>query len=260
MRKYFFFDYDGTLAIPRTYTIPESTQKALQELQDQGHFIALATGRLQCNALDYINSMGIQNIVADGGFSVTINGKLIWMEPLELSSVKECLRRLELAGIPWAVTVRNELARYSPDPRFAEIAGDYYVPTKIDESLDVDSLECVYKAYVPCKQGKEQDELIESGILDGVPWARYNSDNIFIEPLDKARGIRRMMEELGASDKLSDVVVFGDGKNDLSMFSAEWTSIAMGNAIPELKACADYVTADCDKGGIYDACKHFGWL
>ena len=32
-----------------------------------------------------------------------------------------------------------------------------------------------------------------------------------------------------------DVVVFGDEKNDLSMFRDEWTSIAMGNAIDELK-------------------------
>ncbi len=39
-----------------------------------------------------------------------------------------------------------------------------------------------------------------------------------------------------------DVVVFGDEKNDLSMFRDEWTSIAMGNAIDELKEKATYVT------------------
>ena len=49
-KKYFFFDYDGTLAVPRTRSIPRSTLETLDELRARGHFIALATGRLQVNA------------------------------------------------------------------------------------------------------------------------------------------------------------------------------------------------------------------
>lgn len=49
-KKYFFFDYDGTLAVPRTRSIPRSALETLDELRAQGHFIALATGRLQVNA------------------------------------------------------------------------------------------------------------------------------------------------------------------------------------------------------------------
>ena len=44
------------------------------------------------------------------------------------------------------------------------------------------------------------------------------------------------------------------------MFCDEWTSIAMGNAIDELKQKADYVTTDVTEDGIYHACKHFGWI
>lgn len=113
-KKYFFFDYDGTLAVPRTRSIPQSTLEALDELRAQGHFIALATGRLQVNAVDYIDSAGITNIVADGGYSVTLNGELKWMEGLPLAPVKKCLHILEDQGIPWAVSTTNELVRYSP--------------------------------------------------------------------------------------------------------------------------------------------------
>ena len=56
-RKYFFFDYDGTLAVPRTREIPSSTQETIRRLRENGHFIALATGRLQINAVDFISSM-----------------------------------------------------------------------------------------------------------------------------------------------------------------------------------------------------------
>lgn len=54
---------------------------------------------------------------------------------------------------------------------------------------------------------------------------------------DKAAGIRKMVRMLGGD--LRDVVVFGDGKNDLSMFSKEWTCVAMENAVCALKEKAD---------------------
>ena len=56
-----------------------------------------------------------------------------------------------------------------------------------------------------------------------------------------------------------DAVVFGDGLNDISMFRKPFFSIAMGNGRDELKARADYVTGDNDKGGILEACKKFGF-
>ncbi|MBF1057658.1 MAG: HAD hydrolase family protein, partial [Peptostreptococcus sp.] len=55
-------------------------------------------------------------------------------------------------------------------------------------------------------------------------------------------------------------VVFGDNTNDIKMFRPEWTSIAMGNAVEELKKIADFVTKDADDGGIEHACRHFGWI
>ena len=52
--------------------------------------------------------------------------------------------------------------------------------------------------------------------------------------------------------------MFGDSENDLSMFVDGWTKVAMGNAIDELKARADYVTNDVENDGIYNACKALG--
>lgn len=67
-----------------------------------------------------------------------------------------------------------------------------------------------------------------------------------------------MMDTLHAP--YQDVVVFGDGKNDLKMFRPEWTSIAMGNGIEALKRKATFVTKRSDEDGIEYACKHFGWI
>ena len=62
-----------------------------------------------------------------------------------------------------------------------------------------------------------------------------------------------------AMSRLS-ILLNGDHRNDLSMFTGEWTGIAMGNAVEELKAKADYVTSDIEDDGIWNACVRFGWI
>ena len=55
----------------------------------------------------------------------------------------------------------------------------------------------------------------------------------------------------------SQTMSFGDQLNDLSMIEAAGTGVAMGNAAPELKAAADYVTADCNADGVALAVEKF---
>ena len=86
----------------------------------------------------------------------------------------------------------------------------------------------------------------------------FLDEYIFVEPADKAHGIRRILDHFGAD--YSNAIVFGDGINDLSMFVDDWTKVAMGNACAELKAKADLVTTDVDKDGIWNACVDLGLI
>jgi hydroxymethylpyrimidine pyrophosphatase-like HAD family hydrolase len=124
--------------------------------------------------------------------------------------------------------------------------------TQVVEGLDPNNYDKIYKAYVACYEPTEHT--LES--LKSVPWGRFLKEYIFVEPSDKAYGIRRIMDHYGAD--YSDVVVFGDAANDLSMFIDGWTKVAMGNAIDALKERADYITTDVDKDGIYNACVALG--
>ena len=51
-----------------------------------------------------------------------------------------------------------------------------------------------------------------------------------------------------------------DGENDVDMFSAVGTAIAMGNACRSAKEAAHYITDKVDEDGIWNALKHFGVL
>ena len=95
-------------------------------------------------------------------------------------------------------------------------------------------------------------ELKQLGIM------HYNNQFLIIEPDDKYKGILKAVEFMQGNP--DDVIVFGDGINDVKMFQQAPFSIAMGNAVEEVKALASYITADSDDDGVYLACKHFNWI
>ena len=55
-------------------------------------------------------------------------------------------------------------------------------------------------------------------------------------------------------------MAFGDGGNDVDMFGAVGTSVAMGNGGAEAKAAATYVTDHIDADGFWNACVRLGLL
>ena len=107
-RKYFFFDIDGTLATGLTTIMPESAKRCIARLRENGHFTALATGRLQASAAHVAARYGFTHCVADGGYSLTLDGKSIEMRSLPAADCISLIDRLVRQDIPWAVSVGNE--------------------------------------------------------------------------------------------------------------------------------------------------------
>lgn len=253
-KKFVFFDIDGTLAVgtPGRQYVPDSAREALRRLEAAGHFIAIATGRAQAMAVDYMHELGFHNMVSDGGFGVTVNDELLGVTPLDrdlcIALVDECREK----GFAWGIQVDNSTTRLVPDQRFYELTHDIYMNTRVEPGLDPRNYDQIYKVYVACLEPHEQ----ELKTLNKLPWCRFHKEYLFVEPADKSYGIKKIVDMMGGS--YADVVVFGDGKNDLTMFVPEWTSVAMGNAAPELKERATYVTADAADDGILKACEHLG--
>lgn len=244
---YLFFDYDGTLRSRELDAVPDSALRALAKLKENGHFIALATGRLQSDALEMARKLGIDSLVGDGGNSVTVEGRLVSLEGLDLDAARKLTHELDEMGWPWAVNHENARTCLTRDDRYAnELSHTYYVPQVIAD-LDIDSIDPIFKIFIPCKPGQERQL-----DLSELTWARYSDELLYIEPTDKARGIKKMMKLLDAP--LDQVIVFGDGTNDIDMFIPEWTSVAMGNAVDELKERADLVTTDVNDDGVWNAC------
>ena len=260
-RKYFFFDIDDTLLVHGQNWdgdyVPDSTKEALRLLEANGHFTAIATGRSYCMAKKYMEDLGFKNMVHDGGNGITIDGKMLGIEPLDYEKSLAFLDECEEKGLPWAFTPDDSMIRLSGDENFQGKSVDRYMKTEVIPGLDPHDKEKYpkfHKLFVACTA--EEEKILTT--LKDLPSIRYIPTYLFIEPMNKAKGIYRVLDYFGADP--CDVVVFGDNYNDLSMFMPEWTSVAMGNGVPELKARASYVTSNADADGIYNACRHFGWI
>lgn len=253
-RRYLFFDIDGTLIVAgyENSYIPDSCREAIDKLKNAGHFLALSTGRSEAMARDYMRQLGIDNMVSDGGYGLTYEGKLLEIRPLPRDRMIALIRECQQKNIPWGIQPDNSKTRLCPDGSFYEATHDIYMECKVVPGLDPEQFPEIYKAYLACSA--EQQKSIEA--MDGLPFCRSKDEYIFVEPTAKAEGIMRMMDFLKAP--YEDAVVFGDSLNDLSMFTGPWIKVAMGNAVQELKDKADFITKDVTDDGIYYACEKLG--
>ncbi|MEF2571516.1 MAG: peptidylprolyl isomerase, partial [Streptococcus salivarius] len=74
--------------------------------------------------------------------------------------------------------------------------------------------------------------------------------------ISKASGVEHVLEHENL--KPVNAMMFGDGPNDMEIFDYVGLKIAMGNAAPELKEKADYVTGTVEEDGIFNALEELG--
>lgn len=255
-RKYFFFDIDGTLTDNTTRCVVPSALKALRKLEEAGHFVAIATGRAHYKARDFMEEIGLHNMVCGGGASLVINDQLCYHNPLDLEKAKDIIKEVDALGYGILLMLDDSIDVYMKNDRFREQVGERKEPTKyiLDPTLDFDKLQEVYKIYVSISQAEEY-RLTKKDTLGNL---RFVKDYLMFQYDEKKQGILDMMKEIQGD--IADVIVFGDDKNDLVMFDQCWTSVAMGNACEELKEKADYIAKANVEDGIYHMCEQQGWF
>ncbi len=258
-KKFIFFDIDGTLTNhnPGGIVLP-STLDTLQKLKDNGYFVAIATGRNYSMAKDMMAEANINNAVCCGGNGLVINNEVRYIKPMDKDKALTIINECKEKNILFAINIDDSLNVYTHTPKLLETDNDLqnFAIVNIIDHDHYEEFDEIHKIHIQLNAGEENK--LSSLKKVGLHYARYHPIAIVVEPDDKYQGIKDMVSELGGS--MDDVVVFGDGHNDLSMMKQAKIGIAMGNAIDELKEIATFVTKDCDKDGIQYACQYFGWI
>ena len=96
--------------------------------------------------------------------------------------------------------------------------------------------------------------------LAGMSKKRWHPRAVDIYPAEggKVAGMEAFLEVNGLT--IDGAIAFGGVKNDIEMLERVGTGVAMGNAMDEVKAVADFVTTADRDDGIENALRCFGLL
>ena len=261
--KLFCFDIDGTLMPFGDYEIPQEERDALQALLDKGHAICLSSGRPFCSLVHHLAPFQGKRkyyICANGAAVYNHHGDIIKETHL---TVDDYLYVLNKYG-PRGVSV------YAYEGREGIVTTEFnkWVEEEIDYNLIQEKDICVVSSQKEMRQHPllmkimmvmESKELQDQG-LDEEDMIRFDfsrSAPQYFELLEKGSSKGARVEDLRVHLGVApeDVYCFGDQGNDISMVE-RFNGVAMGNAIPELKKVAKYVTLDAKEHGVVHALKN----
>ncbi|MFP3728202.1 Cof-type HAD-IIB family hydrolase [Priestia filamentosa] len=247
-RKLIFFDIDGTL-LDHNKELPATTKEAIKHLKEEGHVVAIATGRAPFMYKELRKELDINTYVSFNGQYVVVDGKVIHQDFLNADELKKLTELSEEKGHPLV---------YMDDKNMKSNHAEHlYIKESIDSLKLKDNIlsyEPQFYTENPVLQTllfcvEEQQEFYKKEIpeFSFVRWHEYSMD-VLPSGSSKARGIQRVIQTLGFNTE--DTYAFGDGLNDVEMLQFVGHGIAMGNAHHSVKKVAKYVTDDVDKDGI----------
>ena len=268
--KAILLDIDGTLTNDQKVITPR-TREALLKCQEKGVVLVLASGRTANGLSTYAADLDLahhggvlvcyngakslncetgqvyfeQSMTVEQGKRVLEHMKKFNVAPVidhgEYMYVNDCFFTIERDGKPWYII---EYEGHSNNYKLCEkrdLAA--YADWRINKILNAGQPEYL-------QQVAEEMAAPFEGELSAMFTAPWYFE---FTPLgvDKVRALKDTFEVLGINQ--DEVMSFGDAQNDLTMIKWAKVGVAMGNAVDEVKAEADYVTGSNNEDGIADA-------
>ena len=255
--KIIFFDIDDTLRNSKTGFVPSTIPTAFKQLRDKGILTGIATGRGIFGVVPEIKALKPDFFVTlNGAYIEDKKGNVIYSNKIAKDKVEEYITWTKEVGIDYGL-VGSHAAKLS---RRTEMISQAIDPIYPDLEVDPDfyQKEDIYQMWTFEEQG---DDLVLPDTLAStlrmVRWHEHSSDVVPISG-SKAAGVAKVVDQLGL--KPENVMVFGDGLNDLELFDYAGISVAMGVSHEKIKEKADYITKTLEEDGIFDALEGFGMV
>lgn len=259
--KLILCDVDGTL-IDATQAITPAFDELKALIQDYGLSFSLASGRSLEQIQMYMDKLEIASpVIINNGGGARLKGEPLWDEYLPPLCVKEAVRVANTMDMAIFMCYGDSETVYRHNAyiqREIDEFGRYnhfYIPLE-SEWPDL-KLERVMLTD-PQKPGRI-DEVLPALLpySDQLEIIRYDDRHVDVmkKGVSKGNAIRRLAEVLQISTK--DIMVIGDGANDVEMLKEAGIGVAVGNAKDSLKKAADYVCQMKNTMGVIEAIRHF---
>ena len=258
MIKMFVTDIDGTL-LPAGGTVSARNVAAVQAMVKAGVQVVLATGRMHCAALPIAAQLcvSVPIIAYNGALIKSSSGEELHAQYMDAAKVLELINFFEARG--WHLQSYVGDVLYVPE-RNAEV--EFYEREIKVKAVEVgwvglrERAEGVPKLLSVTESPDETSRrLDEVKKFFGGKVEITRSAPRFVEfmslGVSKAGAIKILADKFGIDN--AEILAIGDSDNDLPMLTAVGVGVAMGNAVPAVKAACPRITDTCENDGFAKA-------
>ena len=268
-KEYLFVsDLDGTLLEPEG-KFPQKSIDRLNKLIDMGLNFSIATARNHDSAYYILNKLNINLpvILFNGvylsefhsGETIVMSGLLSKETQIDLFTLADSHGLTPFVytygekhhlyhGEPQNPAAHHYLKALSNDNRLRYTHDFFSLKEQVSGLLFIDT----QRALAPLHDilVEKYPDTLNMYFQEDISNPGFYWLQIYRNGSNKGIMLKRLAERL--EFPLSKVVAFGDYVNDLDMFEVAGTSIAMSNALPEVKGAATHVIGSNEEGAVID--------
>ena len=262
---------DGTL-LQSNGRLHKSTKEAIEYVQQKGIYVTLVTARSFPSAKKVAKSLKINSLLVahSGAYIASSEDKPIFVKRIPEDVTYDIVRLLEgfscqirLVHEKFSLANRSKLNHNmlaktvfsSGDPIFYS---QQFVESLSDTILEEPVTPPKIEVYFEEDKDTQDATAAIKGMFNEIEVSQLNKLRIDIMPagVSKLNGLLYLGDYLRISR--SEMVVIGDGIDDLEMIEAVGLGVAMGNAPNVVKKAADWVTRPNNQQGVtYMVKEHF---
>ncbi|PJZ17946.1 HAD family hydrolase [Bacillus cereus] len=259
--------------------ISKENAEAIRKCQEAGHVVAICTGRSIVDIERLLLEVNLEcPIIAENGALIYNDKKMMKRYPIQNMQALEIVNYLEENGLYYQLYTNKGV--YVPEYGVESVRNEIDYVKNSNENIDLKELETIAALYLEhtaflsaesCKPIVETDihvhkllpfsydmeklKKLKETFLHNTDLAITSSywHNLEINHRDaqKGNGLYTLAEHLNIP--VENTVAIGDGLNDVSMMEKANLSIAMGNAVEEIKAMCQYETLANEEHGVAHA-------
>ena len=264
-------DLDGTL-LNSNKELTERNYRALAAAAAKGIEIVPTTGRFYDAMPAVIRELPFVN------YAITINGAQVanvrtgevlyraeipWQQAVEIMTFLDTLPVVYdcfMDNAAWmTAALQEKIDDYTDDVHYRKMVRQLRAPVPELKAFITDLAHDVQKSQFFTMDAALRARMLRElpQMFHGIVTSSALKHNVEINQAraNKGEAVLALAAHLGYGAE--HVMTFGDGLNDLSMIKAAGTGVVMANGEDEVKACADYITDDCDHDGVAAAIEKF---
>jgi len=258
--KLIALDIDGTIIDKQAgVRVHKKVRAAVREAREAGNKVCLCSARPGYYMQDATEGLDeVDAVIGCSGALIEIGGEVIYKNPLRLPILLACFEVARKLDTYFSFSGDEHIYVCKKGPVSPPLEnGSVFVIMDDDELLKTLREKNMYCSYIFTKKGVTKKDLFRDAAFEtaAIHKSSQNSFDLVNMETSKGTGVLLLAERWGIPREA--IIAIGNDENDIPMFEAAGTGVAVANANKEVIAAADWVAPGVRQGGAAEAIRRF---